>query len=138
MVLLIEHYHTIKKNDIEQESRGFVENSYLKGLGPQEFFFHAMAGREGLIDTACKSITGDTPIIIMENGKTKYTEIGKWIDTQLKIHKDKIENFIEQLDTEMLDMEQDYYDNEVFIPTAAKFGNTILGKSNCCYSSRSY
>ncbi|KAE9384090.1 RNA polymerase II largest subunit [Gymnopus androsaceus JB14] len=37
------------------ESRGFVENSYLRGLTPQEFFFRAMAGREGLIDTAVKT-----------------------------------------------------------------------------------
>lgn len=35
--------------------RGFVENSYLKGLTPQEFFFHAMGGREGCIDTAVKT-----------------------------------------------------------------------------------
>lgn len=35
--------------------RGFVENSYLQGLSPQEFFFHAMGGREGLIDTAIKT-----------------------------------------------------------------------------------
>eukprot|EP00924_Labyrinthula_sp_SR-Ha-C_P008403 augustus_masked-scaffold_11-processed-gene-12.79-mRNA-1 protein AED:0.00 eAED:0.00 QI:0/-1/0/1/-1/1/1/0/1836 len=43
------------KDDLGPESRGFVENSYLKGLTPQEFFFHAMSGREGLIDTACKT-----------------------------------------------------------------------------------
>lgn len=41
-----------EKHDIGKQSRGFVENSYLKGLNPQEFFFHAMAGREGIIDTA--------------------------------------------------------------------------------------
>jgi len=41
--------------DLGPESRGFVENSYLKGLSPQEFFFHAMGGREGLIDTAVKT-----------------------------------------------------------------------------------
>ncbi len=41
-----------EKNDIGQESRGFVENSYISGLTPQEFFYHAQAGREGLIDTA--------------------------------------------------------------------------------------
>src|ERR1700749_3233132 len=35
------------------EARGFVVNSYLRGLTPQEFFFHA--GREGLIDTAVKT-----------------------------------------------------------------------------------
>jgi DNA-directed RNA polymerase II subunit RPB1 len=43
------------KDDFTPESRGFVENSYLRGLTPQEFFFHAMAGREGLIDTAVKT-----------------------------------------------------------------------------------
>lgn len=43
------------KEDYGPESRGFVENSYLRGLTPQEFFFHAMGGREGLIDTAVKT-----------------------------------------------------------------------------------
>lgn len=43
------------KDDYTVESRGFVENSYLRGLTPQEFFFHAMGGREGIIDTAVKT-----------------------------------------------------------------------------------
>ncbi|KAJ3202482.1 DNA-directed RNA polymerase II subunit rpb1 [Entophlyctis luteolus] len=43
------------KDDHSPEARGFVENSYLRGLTPQEFFFHAMGGREGLIDTAVKT-----------------------------------------------------------------------------------
>ncbi|CED83722.1 beta and beta-prime subunits of dna dependent rna-polymerase [Phaffia rhodozyma] len=43
------------KDDYGTESRGFVENSYLRGLTPAEFFFHAMGGREGLIDTAIKT-----------------------------------------------------------------------------------
>ncbi|KAF2713632.1 beta and beta-prime subunits of DNA dependent RNA-polymerase [Pleomassaria siparia CBS 279.74] len=43
------------KDDYSPESRGFIENSYLRGLTPSEFFFHAMAGREGLIDTAVKT-----------------------------------------------------------------------------------
>ena len=41
--------------DYSAESRGFVENSFITGLRPAEFFFHAMAGREGLIDTAVKT-----------------------------------------------------------------------------------
>ena len=44
-----------KKNDFEPESRGFIQNSFLKGLNPSEFFFHAMSGREGIIDTAVKT-----------------------------------------------------------------------------------
>ena len=43
------------KDDYGPESRGFMENSYLRGLTPQEFWFHAMGGREGLIDTAVKT-----------------------------------------------------------------------------------
>ncbi|XP_049850665.1 uncharacterized protein LOC126323716 [Schistocerca gregaria] len=43
------------KNDLGAESRGFVANSYLRGLTPQEFYFHTMGGREGLIDTAVKT-----------------------------------------------------------------------------------
>tara|TARA_B100000963_G_scaffold361863_1_gene400382 strand:+ start:1808 stop:6334 length:4527 start_codon:yes stop_codon:yes gene_type:complete len=36
-------------------ARGFVENSFIGGLTPQELFFHAMGGRVGLIDTAVKT-----------------------------------------------------------------------------------
>lgn len=43
------------KYDDGPESRGFVENSFINGLTAQEFFFHAMGGREGLIDTAVKT-----------------------------------------------------------------------------------
>ncbi|EFX79693.1 hypothetical protein DAPPUDRAFT_244672 [Daphnia pulex] len=47
------------KDDNGPESRGFVENSYLTGLTPCEFYFHAMAGRELLIyETRIKSETG--------------------------------------------------------------------------------
>jgi DNA-directed RNA polymerase II subunit RPB1 len=48
-----------QKFDDSPQARGFVESSYISGLNPQEFFFHAMGGRTGLIDTAVKtSITG--------------------------------------------------------------------------------
>ena len=41
------------KNDIA--SKGFVRKSYYAGLQSSDFFFHTMAGREGLIDTAVKT-----------------------------------------------------------------------------------
>ena len=34
---------------------GYISSRFLTGLKPQEFFFHCMAGREGLIDTAVKT-----------------------------------------------------------------------------------
>jgi DNA-directed RNA polymerase II subunit RPB1 len=53
------------KDDYGPESRGFVENSYLAGLTPSEFFFHAMGGREGLIDTAVKTAeTGELSAVM--------------------------------------------------------------------------
>jgi DNA-directed RNA polymerase beta' subunit len=45
------------KYDDSAVARGFVENSYINGLSPQELFFHAMGGRIGLIDTAVKTST---------------------------------------------------------------------------------
>ena len=43
------------KYDNGLESKGFITSNYRDGLNPQEFFFHAMSGREGLIDTAVKT-----------------------------------------------------------------------------------
>ena len=48
----LSHY---RPNDLSSEAHGFVENSYRGGLTPQEFFFHAMGGREGLVDTAVRT-----------------------------------------------------------------------------------
>jgi DNA-directed RNA polymerase II subunit RPB1 len=39
-------------------NHGFVRNSYVDGLEPDEMFFHTMGGREGLVDTSVK--TADT------------------------------------------------------------------------------
>jgi len=44
-----------KKGELSPESRGFVRNSFKTGLSPTEYFFHAMGGREGLVDTAIRT-----------------------------------------------------------------------------------
>lgn len=54
--------------DDSAEARGFVESSFVNGLRPAEYFFHAMGGREGLIDTAVK--TSDTGYIQRRMMKT--------------------------------------------------------------------
>lgn len=43
------------RGDRTPEGKGFVANSFYSGLNPTEFFFHTMAGREGLVDTAVKT-----------------------------------------------------------------------------------
>jgi DNA-directed RNA polymerase subunit A' len=42
-------------DDVGAAARGFVKSSYKEGLAPLEFFFHAMSGREGLVDTAIRT-----------------------------------------------------------------------------------
>jgi DNA-directed RNA polymerase subunit A' len=44
-----------KELDSAPSARGFVYNCYRDGLTPIEFFFHAMGGREGLVDTAVRT-----------------------------------------------------------------------------------
>ncbi len=43
------------ENDPRPRARGFVYSSYQTGLDAIEFFFHAMGGREGLVDTAVRT-----------------------------------------------------------------------------------
>ncbi len=44
-----------KPGDLGAGARGFVYSCYRDGLSPIEFFFHAMGGREGLVDTAVRT-----------------------------------------------------------------------------------
>ncbi|XP_034242547.1 DNA-directed RNA polymerase I subunit RPA1 [Thrips palmi] len=41
--------------DRQPRAGGFIDGRFMTGIQPQEFFFHCMAGREGLIDTAVKT-----------------------------------------------------------------------------------
>ncbi|KAJ3084695.1 hypothetical protein HDU99_007311 [Rhizoclosmatium hyalinum] len=43
------------KNSKIPPAKGFVRNSFYSGLAPPEFLFHAVSGREGLVDTAVKT-----------------------------------------------------------------------------------
>ena len=112
------------KYDDGPESRGFVENSFIKGLTPQEFFFHAMGGREGLIDTAVNSVTWETPIVIIENNVTKYTLIGEWIDNEIENNKDSVKYFENQNRMEFLELKK----SQVFIPTCDQNGMITWGE----------
>jgi DNA-directed RNA polymerase beta' subunit len=113
------------KFDDSPSARGFVESSYINGLNPQELFFHAMAGRIGLIDTAVKSVTWETPIVIIENQRAKYTEIGLWIDTQL----DNVENVskIQHFTARQMEL-MNIKEGDVYIPTTDENGVVTWGE----------
>ena len=105
--------HFTKFND-SPEARGFVESSFIGGLRPEELFFHAMGGRVGLIDTAVKSVTWETPIIIIENNEPKYVKIGEFVDTKMKNN-----DFVEKHDERNLEL---LNTNNIFIPTTNEDG----------------
>ena len=105
-----------KKFDDSPEARGFVKNSYISGLTAPELFFHAMGGRMGLIDTAVKSVTWETPIVLIdENGKPIYTEIGRWIDGKLDAKSDAVQHFDEK-NMELLNVKN------IYVPTTCENG----------------
>jgi DNA-directed RNA polymerase beta' subunit len=112
------------KFDDSPGARGFVESSYINGLSPQELFFHAMGGRVGLIDTAVKSVTWETPIVIIEHGQAVYTEIGKWIDNQLdnENNRELIQHYTER-QMELLNIKE----GDVYIPTTDENGIVTWG-----------
>jgi DNA-directed RNA polymerase beta' subunit len=114
------------KYDDGPEARGFVENSFISGLSPQEVFFHAMGGREGLIDTAVKSVTGDTPIIVIEDGEAKTVNIGDWIDAKIDDPANK--HMVEQFGPEDANMEMLGVPDGIYIPTCDDVGNVMWGK----------
>nr|XP_039269358.1 DNA-directed RNA polymerase I subunit RPA1-like [Styela clava] len=41
--------------NITLRAGGFISQRFLTGIRPQEYFYHCMAGREGLVDTAVKT-----------------------------------------------------------------------------------
>jgi len=111
------------KYDDGPEARGFVEHSFIEGLSPHEFFFHAMAGRIGLIDTAVRSVTWETPIVVVEAGAPRRVRIGEWIDALLaEDAAKKVKRYPEDRDMELLEL-----DREVYIPTADNAGNASWG-----------
>ena len=46
---------SFKAFDGQPRAHGFVGDRFLTGVKPQEYYFHCMAGREGLVDTAVKT-----------------------------------------------------------------------------------
>ena len=114
------------KFDDSAPARGFVENSYISGLTSHELFFHAMAGRIGLIDTAVKSVTRDTTILIMKNGEPIYTAIGDWIDAHLDSnhYSDFVKHFPSNKNMELLDLTS----GSTFISTVDADGRVTWGE----------
>ena len=99
------HFH---RHDDGIRARGFVSSSYVDGLSPTELFFHAIAGREGLIDTAVKSVTRDTMVLLREGNDTpRVVTIGDWIDDHLTCSEERVKHHgPDQANMESLDVDR--------------------------------
>lgn len=71
-------HYPLENQTVEQEyeSRGFIKSSFLRGLNPQEFIFHSMAGREGIsqtsMNTSSSGYTQRKMVKVMEDIQIKY------------------------------------------------------------------
>ena len=117
------HYHY---QDDTPEARGFIKNSYLSGLTGCDYFWQAAAGREGLIDTAIKSVSWDTPVVIQSKGKTQYKQIGEWIDDTIKLSENN--NSYKYSYEKINNLEIVELPDGVYIPTTDYHGNVSWGK----------
>jgi DNA-directed RNA polymerase III subunit RPC1 len=64
------------KKSKDAPSKGFVRNSFYSGLSPTEFIFHAISGREGLVDTAVK--TAETGYMQRRLMKVEFITSDRW------------------------------------------------------------
>jgi len=106
--------------DEHPETHGFCPSSYATGLGPEEFFMCAQGGREGLVDTAVKSVTGNTRLVIIEDEKLVECTIGEWIDRLLAQHPTNIVHH-QNANMEYLELK-----TPVRIPTIDRYGNASV------------
>ena len=106
------------KFDDSPSARGFIKNSYIGGLNAHELFFHAMGGRIGLIDTAVKSVSWETPIVLLDHGKPIYTEIGRWIDGIIDGSKPDTVQKYEEKNMELVNIDS----GVVYVPTMDENG----------------
>lgn len=57
--------------DIRPRAGGYCSYRFLTSMPPAELFFHSMAGRDGLIDTACKTSRSG----YLQRSVTKHLEV---------------------------------------------------------------
>lgn len=71
-------HYPLENQTMEQEfeSRGFVRSSFLRGMNPQEFIFHSIAGREGITQTSMNTSSSGyiqrKMVKVMEDIQVKY------------------------------------------------------------------
>ncbi|KAL4064638.1 RNA polymerase II largest subunit [Scleroderma citrinum] len=123
------------KDNFSPEARGFMENSYLQRLMPQEYFFHGMAGQEGLIDMAVKTaemgyiqkrLVKALKDIMVHYDRTVCNSLSNLV--QLIYSKDGMDGtFIEQQKIDMFVLSNKEFEHKYHIDMMDKEGGFLLG-----------
>eukprot|EP01054_Gregarina_sp_Poly1_P006220 Gregarina_sp_Poly_1__6219@NODE_329_length_9477_cov_82_111477_g279_i0_p1_GENE_NODE_329_length_9477_cov_82_111477_g279_i0NODE_329_length_9477_cov_82_111477_g279_i0_p1_ORF_typecomplete_len1682_score254_39RNA_pol_Rpb1_5/PF04998_17/2_6e123RNA_pol_Rpb1_2/PF00623_20/2_2e69RNA_pol_Rpb1_1/PF04997_12/5_9e68RNA_pol_Rpb1_3/PF04983_18/7_5e03RNA_pol_Rpb1_3/PF04983_18/3_2e29RNA_pol_Rpb1_4/PF05000_17/1e24Ribosomal_S14/PF00253_21/9_5e03Ribosomal_S14/PF00253_21/0_48_NODE_329_length_9477_cov_82_111477_g279_i036018 len=123
------------------KAKGFVANSFYTGLTPDEFFFHTMSGREGLVDTAVK--TADTGYMqrrlvkALEDLSVKYDRTVRTSDEQVVqfvYGDDGLNPQLMELKTALVDLEATF--KHVRSLTRPSFRAVKLAPKACHYLKR--
>ena len=80
------HYDMeIKDDKIRYESQGFISHSFIHGLNPKEFFFHAMSAREGITNKLVFVTSGLKRVKPLSPVKhwAKYLDAGNSLESKL-------------------------------------------------------
>jgi DNA-directed RNA polymerase II subunit RPB1 len=118
------------------ESRGFIASNFIDGLNPQEFFFHAMSGREGIIDTAVKTASSGyiqrKLVKATEDLKANhdFTVRSSNLDVVQFIYADDgfYPSFLERQSTRLADITQEDLDKHYLINDIKLFEKLVLKK----------
>lgn len=124
------------KYDDSLEARGFVDNSYLNGLTPHEFFFHAMGGRVGLIDTAVK--TAQTGYIQRKLVKS-MEDLRAENDETVRTANGRIVNLVfgdDGMDSSMLEKQRVPFATRDMEVVEVYLGKTFGAEDRACFLSR--
>lgn len=102
-----------KPFDTQARAGGYIKDRFYSGVRPQEYYFHCMAGREGLIDTAVKTansgylqrcltkqlegvtVNYDNTVRNSDGALVQFVYGGDAIDTTKESHMNQFEFFLD-------------------------------------------
>ncbi|KAF9478153.1 beta and beta-prime subunits of DNA dependent RNA-polymerase [Pholiota conissans] len=127
---------------------GYVASRFLTGIKPQEFYFHCMAGREGLIDTAVKTsrsgylqrclikhlegirVHYDNTVRGSDNSIYQFAYGGDALDVTKQKHLYQFDFIAQNSSTFVRRLEPYRVKNAMDHNTAVDYMKTVLSKSN--------
>jgi len=115
--------------DTSSRAGGFICDRFLTGLRPQEYYFHCMAGREGLVDTAVKTSRSGylqrCLIKCLESLKVSYDHTVRDVDGSI-VQFQYGEDGVDVLKTSFLNKFKELADNKTVVLDKIRGRNQIL------------